>query len=209
MTHRLRQPTVIAMRMAVVLGFLLCMPILAIPAVLDTVDGLWTSAHTLAAGAIQSGLSNLADETEVAASRQTVAMIDLSQKGTSVVADQQDTRIRALAEGRLDVASGRQRSEPERVKLLPPVQAGQRMDEICRDLQRLGATRLHLERIGSHEQSYHFQCVMPVPDTGIYELPFSATDPDPVRAMERVLAKIEGWATAADRMTSVRTAPRR
>jgi hypothetical protein len=74
-----------------------------------------------------------------------------------------------------------------------------RMQEIQRQLQRLGANYMILERIGSEANSYHFRCFMPVPGTGVYELPFKATDPDPVRAMERVLGDVESWSSAATR----------
>jgi hypothetical protein len=97
------------------------------------------------------------------------------------------------------------RIPPPELKPLPLVESESRQAQIHRELrweaiekrlEALGATDIRVNEIGSEGGIYHVRCVMPIPGNGIYNRPFDATDPDPARAMQRMLRQIESWATA-------------
>ncbi|MBI3467016.1 MAG: hypothetical protein HY000_28715 [Planctomycetes bacterium] len=62
-----------------------------------------------------------------------------------------------------------------------------------RRLRELGATYYLLEAWGSDGGLFRFHCKMAIAGNDQLNRHFEATDPDPLRAMERVLTQVEAW----------------
>jgi hypothetical protein len=62
-----------------------------------------------------------------------------------------------------------------------------------RRLRELGANYYLLEAWGVEGGLFRFHCKMGVAGNAETNRQFEATDPDPLRAMERVLAQVEAW----------------
>ena len=60
-------------------------------------------------------------------------------------------------------------------------------------LRGLGATYYRLESWGSQQPLFRFQCEMALDESPHLTRHFEATDGDPLRAMSKVLAEVEGW----------------
>ena len=178
MTAGLRPSTILTLRLLVVFGLIAAMPLLAIPSV-NTMLGCWLSPAV--GWSVASPTSTATEEAGQAEPTTDVA-------------------VESISAGKPSVSSA-----PPPLERTAPVERPDpsfQMREIQVQLQQLGASYMILQRIGSEGSSYHFRCLMPLPGTGVYELPFKATDPDPVRAMERVLGDVESWSSAATRTAS-------
>jgi len=60
-------------------------------------------------------------------------------------------------------------------------------------LQELGVKHYLLEPWGTRGQLYRFHCKVPIGDHSTWTRFFQATDPDPFKAMTRVLRDVEAW----------------
>ncbi len=78
------------------------------------------------------------------------------------------------------------------------------MQSLIAKLQSMGAAYFRLETWGNVSE---FRCEMPLPESPRYHAFFEATDPDPLRAMEQVLHKIEIWQVQRRQSTTVATPP--
>jgi hypothetical protein len=64
-------------------------------------------------------------------------------------------------------------------------------------LEALGATVLRLEKEQAHPARYRFRCELPLPGSPGYSRFFQALDAEPAKAVQRVLADVEAWRSAA------------
>jgi hypothetical protein len=88
------------------------------------------------------------------------------------------------------------------VARLPPTDipvSSSRFEAIQRRLQELGAVYFRLEDTGGSPSRYRFRCELPLPGNATYLRPFEHEDADPDRAMQAVLDEVELW-LAAKRM---------
>jgi hypothetical protein len=82
-------------------------------------------------------------------------------------------------------------SPPDDEKLAAEVQRA--MESVQQRLQALGAVHYRLETAGPRGEQYYFRCTAALPSNPNYHRYFEATEGDPLRAMEQVLAQIEAW----------------
>jgi hypothetical protein len=69
-----------------------------------------------------------------------------------------------------------------------------------RRLRDLGATYYLLEAWGNDGGLFRFHCKMAIAGNAQLNRHFEATDPDPLRAMERVLTQVEAWKSEGRRV---------
>lgn len=156
----------VAIRTLVVLALLLVMPVLALPAV-----GRWFDSAMLGESA--------ASKPENVAVRRPPDHAPLADPAKFPTLASSDDSTLANAADVADVS---------------PVD---RSEYIQQRLIQLGANYMRLERLDPpDEPAFRFHCQMAVAGSAAYHRPFEVTDPDPLLAMERVLAEVEIWHTA-------------
>lgn len=186
----------ITIRTAVVLGFLIVMPVLALPPVGNWVDHVRQSIAFGAAAQSQSATWSAKPQIE----RQTV-LVNSAEREAAVSASI------AEAAPRLDFRAAmppQHASRDEVVTLRSREQAEQqarrfreaaiaRSQFIQERLKQMGAAYMILERAPPDGAAYRFHCQMPIAGSDTYTRPFEVTAPDAIQAMERVLADVESW----------------
>jgi hypothetical protein len=158
---------VVGFRTLVVLTFLLIMPVLALPAV-----GRWFDS------ALQGGQTHAPKPKNVAVNRPSDNAPLAEPENLSSFPSPNDSPPVDMPDAAF--ASPIERSEYIQQRLIG-----------------MGANYMRLERLDQHEQpAFRFHCQMGIAGSAAYNRPFEVTDPDPLLAMERVLADVETWQSA-------------
>jgi hypothetical protein len=79
---------------------------------------------------------------------------------------------------------------------LPAPQDGDRLPKLLARLEQLGGIDPQLAAWGSSGQLYRFRCRATLADAPNYTRHFEAVAPEPLVAVENVIAKVEAWRTA-------------
>lgn len=215
-----------ALRVTAIVGFIVAMPVLALPAVNDRLDR-WVFGDDDATSDEQPAAAALASvDLEVDP--------DVNSEVNSEVDTDVDTEVDSTADASVgstepNGSTALSSLPPNRPRLrligpstplerLPPVMSDEvagvetgmgvesgvtereRMQRLQARLQQLGATYLRLEELnsGRQERLFRFQCQLPVAGGSAYQRPFQGEHADPLEAMQRVLAEVETWCAARD-----------
>jgi len=191
-----------ALRAAFIVGFLVVLPLMAMPSVASFLDQLLygTSEKSLPP----------AQEPRESAPLKTLVRADVSPAGLEVPVSEQASAAESES-GRF--APPPLQRAPDFVKTREPVDGPDRHAQPADDVgpldqataARIDAVRSRLEELGAEYirlemsedgQNYHCLCEMLVGEKGDQTQPFTATRSDPVDAAQAVLARIEAWRAA-------------
>jgi hypothetical protein len=179
--------------LAALLGFIAGMPVLAIPAVNNSVDE-WLFPAT-------SPVDTLPARIKVGAGDR-VGKGDKAGAGGKAVAGGKPGAGGKVGEDAASTASAELASlggASTVVERLPPPDipiSSNRFEAVQRRLQELGAVYFRLEDTGGSAGRYRFRCELPLPGNTTYLRPFEHEDADPHRAMQAVLDEVELWLAA-------------
>jgi hypothetical protein len=200
----------LSLRAIFLIGFVIAMPILALPAVARRLDD-WIYGPPPS----QHAVAPLQSETEAPIEPQ------LAEQASPASFDEIDpASIHRAGRGGLDAHSpappllsavpvfpplvtapegasteaGPSESEPSIGPLSDAV--AHRLQQIRGELEQLGADYIVLET-SDCGASYRFHCDVRVDPATRYTRPFEAVSPEPLAAAERVLAEVSAWRTAA------------
>lgn len=181
------------LRLAALLGFIAGMPVLAIPAVNNSVDEWLFPAA--------SPVDTLPVRIKVGAGDR-VGQGDKAGTGGKALAGGKPGAGGKVGEGAAASASAELASlggASTVVERLPPPDipiSSNRFEAVQRRLQELGAVYFRLEDTGGSAGRYRFRCELPLPGNTTYLRPFEHEDADPHRAMQAVLDEVELWLAA-------------
>lgn len=176
-----------AIRMSVVLAFLLGMPILALPRVQELLLGA-QSADTRAATAAGSE-SDPRTAVDVGGQASSAAGSDNLLAATDAPPDSSPTLL---------LVEPAQPSAP----VAPRAETGaSEIEQLRQRFEQLGATYLALERVGVDGARFRFTCNLPLRAGSPYQQRFQGVSADPATAMRRVLADVERWSVAGGAQT--------
>lgn len=204
-------------RLAGLLGFVVAMPILALPAVNERLDSwLFAAPAPTPRGA------------KVAAKRDWPAAVDATAAVPPAPADAGGMKGAPGATGvpesaplpptatdpSLSAARSDRRGGDDgaagNVERLPPADlvVDLRQFAACQTrLQELGAAYFRLEDTGQVGARYRFRCEVPLPGNGSYLRPFEQEHDDPLEAMRQTVAEVEQWCAAHRTRKAVLTLP--
>ncbi|MFM7070903.1 MAG: hypothetical protein ACKO38_03790 [Planctomycetota bacterium] len=193
------------LRLAALLGFIAGMPVLAIPAVNNSLDE-WLFPAALLVDTLPLPIAEVSPSHTPSPSNSPLWSPSQSSP-TSPPIDPLNMTPAVSAAGSLAVSPADLRSS-DSVARLPPADipvTTSRFETIQRRLQELGAVYFRLEDTGETPGRYRFRCELPLPGNATYLRPFEHEDADPDRAMQAVLDEVELW-LAAKRMRPMRKA---
>ena len=168
---------VISIRGLVLLAFLVAMPLLALPEVVDRYDAWLQGAPIKFPQWVGKTLELQPENYEHFPIR---PEISFETSGQQAPAQQPELPI--------------EQPEPIPPVSVHPVQSvGDRFTEIPKQLQLLGANYLRLESLAGEELLYSFHCIMPQDGGPSASRRFEAQAAEPVEAMEQVLMEITAW----------------
>ncbi len=193
------------LQLAALLGFIAGMPVLAIPAVNNSLDA-WLFPAAMPVDTLPLAI---ADASPSPASSPALSQSQSQSPSQSAAAsptiDPLSMTPAVSAAGSPTVSPSDLRST-DLVERLPPADipvTTSRFESVQRRLQELGAVYFRLEDTGETPGRYRFRCELPLPGNATYLRPFEHADADPDRAMQAVLDEVELW-LAAKRMRPMR-----
>lgn len=164
----------VILRCAVLIAFMIAMPMLALPPVADSVGS--TMRQLLASNDSQFILAeNVQGQTELGI-----------YSHDSLIVPHRETSIQQVTAVEVTTPKEITSTKAEKVLAL-------RMAEVSRRLEYWGSTDYALEQVGDDEPKYRFSCRVPLNTGSPYSKSFEAIDVDPYVAMNRVLARVESW----------------
>lgn len=194
----------LSLRAMFLIGFVIGMPVLALPPVARQLD-------TLLYGPAPTDFGR----PRVAAAKAQETVQPLGAEAASPAALEQTAANSAARE--LDTAMVQPPplpSAPAFAPLIPPSPKATpedptvgeatlaKLEQIRKRLEELGAEYVIAESVHGSGQ-FHFHCRMLVDSQSRFTRPFEATAADPATAAEQVLRDVEAWQLAASRRTSV------
>lgn len=190
----------LALRLAVMLVFLVSMPVLAIPQV-----NAWADRVIFGASKPVPSQANLA--VTKSPPRNEVPVLAIARHAPGEATSTPGSGRSDALVARNDQFKAIENPEPSNSiqRLTPTVDAldHERFHSIQLRLQKLGVDYLVLEQQASGESpEFRFHCRIPVPGSAAYSRPFEARDASPLRAMQVVLAEVETWCASHSSTTS-------
>ena len=188
------------LRLGGLLGFIVLMPVLAVPAVNQRLDDWLFSSSSERLADRLARVRQLPDDSATVAK----GVLRRSQDSTVETGALETGTVETgtLEFGELeDWPTGRPlaRQGAAGVSRLPPAEGGvseAAFDSLQARLRELGASYYRLEdrrEAGGATPLYRFRCEVPLPGNENYLRPFEADDRDPARAMQLVVEEIEVW----------------
>ena len=164
----------IAIRMSIVLAFLLGMPLVAVPQISARLKELLGSAGR------ELRPSELATNLQASASR-------LDQAAEASVTAQRGTTVTMLASDR-----------PPTPSLQPnPAEVASAIEALKAQFVEAGVSYMVLERVGTDSTQYRFRFDMPVAAGSAYRKRFQVVQDAPDEAMRQALAELRRWRVAS------------
>jgi hypothetical protein len=194
-----------ALRTAFIVGFLVVLPMIALPSVAAFLDQLlYGTAHSTIP-AVPSSAGPLSDRATPPIANASPASLELSLPDESVPPADAE-RIQAVPPPPLGRApnflapehsNSQDPNSPKPAADVSPLDqaTAQKIDAVRSRLEELGADYVALEML-EDGQTFHCFCDMLLENTGGQTQPFEATRNDPVAAAEAVLASVEAWRDA-------------
>ncbi len=200
----------LSLRAIFLIGFVIAMPILALPAVARRLDdwiyGPPPSEHAIAPlrseleSSIQPQVAERAspasfDEIDAGASRRS-GVLDAPSPTPPLLSPLPafPPLVSTPTPDSAPSAAATTKSEPSIGPLSDA--AASRLQQIRGELEQLGADYIILETADSGA-NYRFHCDVRIDEATRYTRPFDAVSPEPLAAAERVLAEVSAWRTAA------------
>ncbi len=201
----------LSLRAIFLIGFVIAMPILALPAVARRLDdwiyGPPPSQHAVAplrselVPSIEPQIAERAspasfDEIDHAASRRPDHGLDAPSPSPPLLSPL--AAFPPLVSTPTSESAPSDAGPAESESSIGPLSdaAVARLQEIRGELERLGADYIILETADAGT-NYRFHCDVRIDETTRYTRPFEAVSPEPLAAAERVLAEVSSWRTAA------------
>lgn len=195
----------LSLRAIFIIGFVIVMPLLALPAVARRLDNLLygpppaTTAHSRLRKELAPVLESTAAEGISPASYDEVNVPSATRRDPSAGLDGLRTAPPSLnpfpAFDRLATGGESGGAASDAAPALDNATAA-RLAQIRSELESLGAEYILLETTDG-SGTYRFHCQMKVSDEAPYSREFEATAGEPLAAAERVLGEVSAWRTAS------------